>query len=549
MRYPKLLGLLACLPHLLGAQASSSSTPIDWVGDVRVLARELPRIHPNAFYRLERSRWDSAVQATERRIGSLTRNQATVALMELVALVHDGHTSINPFFNPAVSARYYPFQLHQFEDGVFIRSAPAAQSALVGAKVIRFGRVSVDSAMQAIARVIPHENEWWVRAWGPEWLGLAEVIDGLDLVDDPEALSLVVERNGRRETVVVRPAGPLQVGGHTGAPPIDRSGWTTMYDLASAPLWLRNQDRPYWVEWEPTNRTLYVSYRAVMSSEHGLGNEAFWRQVFAMADSLPLARLVLDIRENIGGNSFFNRQVTRGIVSRPALDRADRLFVITGARTFSAAMNLSRDLERWTNATFVGEPTGNARYFYGDHQLVPLPGSRLSVAVSTLTWPPYDPRDNGPFLAPAIFAPLTSDDFRRGVDPAMREILRLGTETPLDRRVEAAITAGDTAGARQLVLAAHSEVANRFRSPEAAINALGYRLLRNQQVAQAVAVFRLNTSVFPHSSNVWDSYGESLVAAGDSAGAIASYRRAVAIDPNNGSSLQALQRLGASPHQ
>jgi hypothetical protein len=549
MQYPKWFVLAAMVPRLMSAQASPPATPINWAADVRVIAQELPRIHPNAFYRLERTRWDSAVQATERRIGTLTRNQATVALMELVALVHDGHTSINPFFNPAVSARYYPFQLHRFEDGVFIRSAPAAQSALVGAKVVRFGRVSIDSAMQAIARVIPHENEWWLRAWGPDFLGLAEIIDGLGLADDPEALPLVVERNGRRETVVVRPAGPLQVGGHAGAPPIDRTGWVTMFDQASAPLWLRNQGQPYWVEWEPTRRTLYVSYRAVMSSDHGLSNEQFWRQVFAMADSLPLARLVLDIRENIGGNSFYNRQVTRGIVSRPALDRPDRLFVITGARTFSAAMNLSRDLERWTNATFVGEPTGNARYFYGDHQLVPLPGSRLSVAVSTLTWPPYDPRDNGPFLAPSIFAPLTSDDFRRGVDPAMREILRLGTETPLDRRVEAAVSAGDTAGALQLVLAARSDVANRFRSPEVAINALGYRLLNARQVPQAVAVFRLNTTAFPQSSNVWDSYGESLLAAGDRSGAITSYRKAIAIDPNNGSSQQALQRLGASPHQ
>lgn len=549
MRFLTLFALAALIPQVMSAQAGTAAAPVDWAADVRVIGSELPRIHPNAFYRLKRRQWDSAVSATERRIGSLTRNEATVALMELVALVHDGHTSINPFFNPTAGARYYPFQLHQFEDGVFIRSAPATQSALVGAKVLRLGRVSIDSAMQAIARVIPHENDWWVRAWGPEYLGLAEVIDGLGLVDDLETLPLVVERNGRRETVVVHPAGSLQPGGHGGAPAIDRSGWTTMHDAANAPLWLQNPGQPYWVAWEPTARTLYVSYRAVVNPDHGLGNDAFWRQVFAMADSLPLARLVLDIRENLGGNSFYNRQVTRGIVARPALDRPDRFFVITGARTFSAAMNLSRDLQKWTNATFVGEPTGNAMYFYGDHELVPLPGSRLSVAVSTLTWPPYDQRQTGDFLAPAIFAPLTSDEFRRGVDPAMREILRQATEAPLDRRVEAAIVAGDTLGALQLMRAASDDVANRFRSPEATINALGYRMMNDQRPLQALVVFRLNTTVFPRSSNVWDSYGEALLATGDRDAAIASYRQAVSLDPGNGSSLQALQRLGAAPHQ
>ena len=86
MRVAKFLVLAVSLPHVLSAQVAAPVAPVNWVADVRTIAQELPRIHPDAFYRLERSRWDSAVQATERRIGTLTRNQATVALMELVAL-------------------------------------------------------------------------------------------------------------------------------------------------------------------------------------------------------------------------------------------------------------------------------------------------------------------------------------------------------------------------------------------------------------------------------------------------------------------------------
>jgi hypothetical protein len=155
---------------------------------------------------------------------------------------------------------------------------------------------------------------------------------------------------------------------------IDRSAWTTMRAPGEAPLWLRHRDRPYWVEYLPRERTLFVSYRAVVNADNP-GNQEFWRGVFALADSVPVDRLVLDIRENTGGESFYNRQVVRGIVARPALDRPGHLFVVTGARTFSAAMNLARDLERWTSATFVGEPTGNARYFFGDHDPVELPAS------------------------------------------------------------------------------------------------------------------------------------------------------------------------------
>jgi hypothetical protein len=532
--------MLAAPAH---AQAGRAFDARAWAGDVAVIARELPARHPDAFFRMPRERWDSATAATARQMPSLTRPEALVALLELVALVRDGHTTINPFFDRAAGVRYYPVELYQFEDGLFVRSAAPAHAALAGARVLRVGRVSADSALAAVARVIPHENEWWVRGWGGQYLGLAEVLEGLGLVDDAERLPLVIERKGRRETVVVSPAGRLSPSGHNPMTTIDRSGWAVMRDAGEPPLWLRNPGVPYWSEYLSAERALYISYRAVVSVDQP-SNEAFWRGVFALADSVPVDRLVLDIRENIGGNSFYNRQVVRGILARPALDRPDRLFVITGARTFSAAMNLARDLEHWTNATFVGEPTGNAGYFFGDHVQVPLPASGLTLNVSTLTWPPYDPRDRRDFLAPSVYVPLTSAQFRANVDPAMRAIVARGAAPSLGTRVEAAVLGGDTATAERLVAEARADVANRFRSPEADVNGAGYRLVNAGKLSAALALFRINTRAFPGSANAWDSLGEALLLAGDREAGIAAYRKALDIDADFASSRQALERLG-----
>ena len=288
---------------------------------------------------------------------------------------------------------------------------------------------------------------------------------------------------------------------------------------------------------------LYVAYRGVVDAEPG--NVAFWRGVFAMVDSLPVERMVIDIRENTGGDSFFNRQVVRGILARPELDDPDRLFVILGRRTFSAAMNLALDLESWTEATFVGEPTGNAAMFFGDHDQIVLPASGLTVNISTLPWHPDDPRDHRPFLEPDIYTPITAADYRAGIDPAMRAILTRAAGPSLADRIEAAIGGGDSAAAARLVEEAGHDVANRFRSPEATVNALGYRLLRGGRVAEATQVFRINAAAFPTSANVWDSLGEALAAAGRREEAIAAYRQALAIDPEFASSLHALERLGA----
>lgn len=106
--------------------------------------------------------------------------------------------------------------------------------------------------------------------------------------------------------------------------------------------------------------------------------------------------------------------------------------------------------------------------------------------------------------------------------------LALGTEAPglgwlsydrYDSPVRQAlrrIVAGDSAGIEALLAP----------FAEAEVNSLGYRLLARGRAADAVRVLRHNAVRFPASANTHDSLGEALLAVGDSAGAIASYRRA-----------------------
>ena len=65
--------------------------------------------------------------------------------------------------------------------------------------------------------------------------------------------------------------------------------------------------------------------RAVAPAPHANTNRTQWDAVFGLADSVSPARLVLDIRENLGGNGFLNRYPVQQILRRPALDRPDRL--------------------------------------------------------------------------------------------------------------------------------------------------------------------------------------------------------------------------------
>ncbi|MGV9014072.1 MAG: serine hydrolase [Flavobacteriales bacterium] len=69
-----------------------------------------------------------------------------------------------------------------------------------------------------------------------------------------------------------------------------------------------------------------------------------------------------------------------------------------------------------------------------------------------------------------------------------------------------------------------------FIHGEAELNILGYQLLWADRKDDAVAMLKLTTEEYPNSANVYDSYGDALLAKGDSAQALVNFKKAFARD-------------------
>jgi CubicO group peptidase (beta-lactamase class C family) len=76
------------------------------------------------------------------------------------------------------------------------------------------------------------------------------------------------------------------------------------------------------------------------------------------------------------------------------------------------------------------------------------------------------------------------------------------------------------------------------------MNATGYQLLQTGKVKEAAAVFKLNTIAFPKSANVFDSYGEALMALGNKTEAIENYKKSVKLNPGNENGIKILKDNG-----
>jgi CubicO group peptidase (beta-lactamase class C family) len=82
-----------------------------------------------------------------------------------------------------------------------------------------------------------------------------------------------------------------------------------------------------------------------------------------------------------------------------------------------------------------------------------------------------------------------------------------------------------------------------YRFSENELNELGYHFLFNEKTDKALIVFKLNTQLFPHSWNAFDSYGEALLKANNKENAVLNYERSLELNPENENAKEIIKKL------
>ena len=78
---------------------------------------------------------------------------------------------------------------------------------------------------------------------------------------------------------------------------------------------------------------------------------------------------------------------------------------------------------------------------------------------------------------------------------------------------------------------------------EGDMNAAGYKALKEKKFDIALAIFKMNTVLYPNSSNVFDSLGDAYLAKEDKANAKINFQKAVDLNPKAKASQEKLDKL------
>ena len=288
---------------------------------------------------------------------------------------------------------------------------------MLGKRVVKIGALDIDEVEGRVERCFPsaaNENEWYVLGTSPAFLTIPEVLHTLGVVPDLGAASFTLEDEpGSRSVVQLRPVEFRMVNGAAVPPQIPAS-------QGEPPLFRQKPGEKFWFTYLPESQTVYVSFRGY----DALGENA--KKLFRFIDANPTQRLVIDMRQNGGGDFLEGRKhIVRPIQERPALNAAGHLFVIIGRRTFSAALANATDFRKDTKATLVGEPIGERPNSYSENDELTLPNSKLVVSYSTRYYRFVD--DDVPAVLPDKRIDPSWENFRAGRDPVMDWILASGS--------------------------------------------------------------------------------------------------------------------------
>lgn len=378
-----------------------------WRQDVLYLAAQLPARHRDAFFQTPETTFRAQAAALEAAVPASDDVVIMLGMAALAASLGDGHTSVE-LADPQ-RLHTFPLRLTWLGDDLVVIGAHADYGAALGARVTHVGATPIAAALDAVTPFIAHDNAQQLRALSPGLLLTPEILAALRILPDAPIGRFQLE-TAEGEALVLEVT-PVRA---------DMPFEEVTIDEALAitpPLRMQGGSQPYWYSYLAESRTIYFHYRRCVDDPQRPFT-AFNRELFALIDSQPVERLIIDLRFNGGGDSRVLRPFIAAVQQRPALNQQGRLYVLIGAQTFSSALMNAIELRDGTHSILLGEPTGGKPNAYGEVRSFRLPNAGLRVQYST-RYHTNLPGSDAPSLRPDLLYPLTWSDLLTGADPAV----------------------------------------------------------------------------------------------------------------------------------
>ncbi len=393
-------------PQLMEVAASGKLSKAQAVFDIDALVYGLSQVHPDIFSVCRQDDFFRAVNKAKASLpDSVTKMQLYQAAAPVVAMIGDGHTNLNFPFNSVFTKELKRFPV--FVDVLTDRSltCTASLDSIIprGAKVLSINKVSADSLISSMMPYVSGERPHFRIA------RINTMFQALLLMLYP----------ADSYTVEYRPAGAKKALSHV----FPAATWEEINKRCDFSRSGKKYER-YSFQIDSDNNVAVMDFREFSDVR---GMEQFADSMFTELRNRGIGNLIIDIRNNGGGNSAVGDVLLRYFSPEPfvQMDKAlirvtpltarlmgnadigprfvfhekdsaefihprsledgfytGRVYLLTSNKTFSSAGSFAWTFKECGMGKVVGEETGGMNVCYGDILSYRLPVSKITATIS-----------------------------------------------------------------------------------------------------------------------------------------------------------------------
>jgi hypothetical protein len=375
----------------------------DFLEDLVYLKTTLPQRHINLFSKISEKDFNAKVAEIELKADSLNYDTFTAELFKLIVAIGDEHTRVEPTYTKVL-----PIKFEQFKEGIYITGIDANAVNLMLGKLIAINGISMEEISKRFKSVILHENPSYFSVGFLNYLNNPNFLRGLKIItSDDEATYTLADFNGKQTNVTLKAVLKTE------------NNNMTLSESYFSMLATKNNDF-YSYEYNEQKKVLYFNYAKCREMEKK-PFATFNEELFALIEHKKPTKIILDLRNNSGGNSAILDPFIEKI-QKSYLNNKKHFFVLIGKKTFSSALMNAVELKRNSSVTLIGESTSGNINHYGEVRGFTLPKTKLTIGYSTKYWETWKGKKGA--LVPDIKIEYSVTSFKNGEDEALSYIMK-----------------------------------------------------------------------------------------------------------------------------
>jgi hypothetical protein len=385
----------------------------DWVKDIDYYQETLEKKHINLYHTISKNEFNSEIQNLKLELPNLSEFQIIVELMRITRKIgdgkEDGHTSV-PLWNRKLTK--YPIELFNFNGEIRVISIASEYKKFLGKRLKSINGVLIEDIYKKVSKITPFtENEFSLMDRTCSYMLIPEILNALKIITDKQQTEFTfIDEKSISNSIVLKSYNKEALK-------------NIKYEKIkyTHPIVTRPKDSKFknlWFSSLNGSKTVYISLKKYPSEEE-MNN--FSKNVFQFIEENKSEHLILDLRDNYGGDFFKGLLLSSYLNACDSINWKSNVYVLINRKTYSAAMVNAIQFKQLLNAKLIGEPTGANPNGYQDLGQFNLPNSKLLITYTKRLYRLQDIKSNG--VQPDIYINSKWENYKNGFDEVLNWVL------------------------------------------------------------------------------------------------------------------------------